>query len=193
VPDEVISEQRMPLDSARLLVTRTLARRISVGWFTGEDWHIPAWDDMLRREAGNLRLPPLVTPTLHALPEAPHKIQCMIGDLALEAELHALSGELPPGVSGYFTHRDYLECFPQGVEKAGGLVRLGGALGVAPEEMVAIGDGENDLGMLRAVGLAIAMDNALPAVKAAAQWTTTSNEEAGVAVAIAALRHAGRL
>src|SRR5688572_24427075 len=80
-PDEVLSEQRLPLDAARLLVQRTLARNISVGWFAGEVWHIPAWDDMLRREAGNLRLPPLVTPDLHTLLEAPHKIQCMIGDL----------------------------------------------------------------------------------------------------------------
>jgi len=59
--------------------------------------------------------------------------------------------------------------------------------------MVAIGDGENDLALLRLVGLGIAMGNASPAVQAAADWVTDTNNRDGVALAIERLRATGWL
>lgn len=55
------------------------------------------------------------------------------------------------------------------------------ALGVAPEETVAFGDGTNDLSMIRAAGLGVAMGNADFAVKAAADTVCDDNEHDGVA------------
>ena len=49
---------------------------------------------------------------------------------------------------------------------------------------MAIGDAENDLSMLEAAGLAIAMGNAVPQVVAVSDFKTTSNDEHGVAVAL---------
>ncbi len=56
---------------------------------------------------------------------------------------------------------------------------------VRPEEVVAFGDDVNDVPMLEAAGLSFAMGNALPEVKAAADEVTGSNEEDGVATALA--------
>ena len=53
--------------------------------------------------------------------------------------------------------------------------------GIAPEEVVAIGDDENDVSMLRAAGLGVAMGNATYAVKSAAHVVTASNDDDGVA------------
>ena len=55
------------------------------------------------------------------------------------------------------------------------------AFRVAPEEVVAIGDDENDISMIQAAGLGIAMGNAPYAVKSAAHLVAPSNDEDGVA------------
>ena len=49
------------------------------------------------------------------------------------------------------------------------------------EEIAAFGDDENDIDMLKACGLGVAVSNALPDVVEAADQTTLSNEEDGVA------------
>ena len=63
-------------------------------------------------------------------------------------------------------------------------LRLQGRINVAREEVIAIGDGYNDLSMIRFAGLGIAMGNAQEPVKKAADYITLSNEEDGVAEAI---------
>ena len=53
--------------------------------------------------------------------------------------------------------------------------------------MVAIGDNNNDLDMLQYAGLGVAVENAVPAAKAAADRLTASNDDDGVAKLIAEL------
>lgn len=77
-----------------------------------------------------------------------------------------------------------LELNAKGVDKGRGLLALAGLLGLAPCQVMACGDSDNDTAMLRAVGLGVAMGNALPEVKAAAAWVAPGNEESGVARAI---------
>jgi Cof subfamily protein (haloacid dehalogenase superfamily) len=57
-------------------------------------------------------------------------------------------------------------------------------LGVAPEEIAAIGDDDNDVEMIREAGLGIAMGNAVEAARAAADVVVRSNAEGGVVGAI---------
>ena len=56
--------------------------------------------------------------------------------------------------------------------------------GIPMEQVMACGDSENDIEMLRAAGLGIAMANSTPEALAAADAVTLSNEEHGVAAAI---------
>lgn len=71
-----------------------------------------------------------------------------------------------------------------GVNKGEGILKLGEFLGIAREEIMACGDGMNDLEMVREAGLGVAMENAVQPVKDAADYITVSNEEDGVAKAI---------
>ncbi len=60
--------------------------------------------------------------------------------------------------------------------------------GLKREEVIAFGDGENDIGMLRFAGIGVAMGNGEPEVKEAADYVTSDIDEDGIAKA---LRHFG--
>lgn len=67
----------------------------------------------------------------------------------------------------------------------GNMIRwFAGNLGVELEDIIAFGDGHNDIQMLSMAGLGVAMENALEEVKAAADYITGTNEAEGVADAI---------
>ena len=68
--------------------------------------------------------------------------------------------------------------------KGAGLLALCAHLGIDPAQAMAIGDGRNDLAMIQAAGLGVAMANADAPVLAAADHVTGSNDESGVAQAI---------
>jgi 5-amino-6-(5-phospho-D-ribitylamino)uracil phosphatase len=68
---------------------------------------------------------------------------------------------------------------------------LSRSLGIPPEATAAVGDSENDIAMIAAAGIGIAMGNAIGRVKEAAAWITGTNEDAGVALVIDRLLAAG--
>ena len=74
-----------------------------------------------------------------------------------------------------------LEINAAGVNKGKAMIELGKLLGIPREEIMAFGDGNNDLKMLKEVGTGVAMENAIPSVKEAADYVTLSNDEEGVA------------
>ena len=78
----------------------------------------------------------------------------------------------------------FLECVPLGIDKAASLKRLFCQMGISLDEVIACGDGNNDLSMIQAAGMGVAMANSSPDVLAAANFITLSNEEDGVAYAI---------
>lgn len=77
-----------------------------------------------------------------------------------------------------------LEILPTGANKASALQALAQSLDIAPADIMAVGDADNDLEMIAFAGLGIAMGNANDKVKAIAQGVTASHQENGVAQAI---------
>lgn len=75
----------------------------------------------------------------------------------------------------------FLEYMPQNVDKANSLSHLLEHLGLIKEELIACGDGFNDLSMIQYAGLGVAMDNAQDIVKENADIVTKSNDDDGVA------------
>ena len=78
----------------------------------------------------------------------------------------------------------FLELVPQGIDKARSLAVLLEEIGLSKDEMIACGDGFNDLSMIQYAGLGVAMANAQEVVKKAADYITLSNEEDGVAAVV---------
>ena len=79
---------------------------------------------------------------------------------------------------------DLFEALAPGGAKGCTLRRLTERLGFTPEEVMAIGDNNNDLDMLRYAGTAVAMANATPEARAAAHFVTSANTADGVAHAL---------
>jgi Cof subfamily protein (haloacid dehalogenase superfamily) len=80
-----------------------------------------------------------------------------------------------PRYTGYIC-----EIAPFGVSKWTGVTRLAAEWGIEPAEICAAGDDVNDIPMIAAAGLGIAMDNALPEVKLAADRIAPSHDEDGL-------------
>lgn len=83
--------------------------------------------------------------------------------------------------SVYRSEPYFLEILPRGIDKAQSLERLLGESGLTKDQMIACGDGYNDLSMIRYAGLGVAMDNAVLPVRKAAGYITLSNNEDGIA------------
>jgi hydroxymethylpyrimidine pyrophosphatase-like HAD family hydrolase len=77
-----------------------------------------------------------------------------------------------------------IELQAAGVDKAAGLLALAELLGIAPEATIAVGDADNDLAMVRAAGIGVAMGNANERVHAAANVSVADNDHGGCAEAI---------
>lgn len=73
------------------------------------------------------------------------------------------------------------------ISKARGLAILAQILGIKREEIIAVGDNINDMGMLEYAGLGVAMGNAPDIVKQKADVVTASNNEDGIAVLLEGL------
>ena len=89
-----------------------------------------------------------------------------------------------PGITFTGHVKGHTEIVAKGVDKGAALLRLCARLGVTAAETAAIGDSENDLTMLRAAGLSVAMGNAPEAIRAAACFTTADCDHDGVPEAV---------
>lgn len=89
-----------------------------------------------------------------------------------------------PGVIVVSSLGSNWEINAEGTDKGSAMLKLGELLGIRKEEIMACGDGMNDIAMLKVVGLGVAMANADPEVREAADYITASNDEDGVAKAI---------
>ncbi len=79
---------------------------------------------------------------------------------------------------------DNFEVMPENVNKGKALLRIGEMLDIHAEEMIAIGDSDNDASMLRVSGMPVAMGNADDELKNLAKYVTSDCDHDGVARAI---------
>ena len=88
------------------------------------------------------------------------------------------------GCNIFYSEPYFMEITPQGIEKASSLDLLLQSIGLEQKQLMACGDGFNDIPMLQYAGLSVAMENAQPETKEWADYIAPSNDEDGVAVAI---------
>lgn len=115
-----------------------------------------------------------------------HEIYQLTPFFSPEDEL-TIAPQMPQSEFGRWYH-SFVDITAKGNTKQNGIDEFIKHFGFKLEETMAFGDGGNDIGMLRHAGVGIAMGNAKDDVKAAADYVTTSVDEAGI---FKALKHYG--
>ena len=109
----------------------------------------------------------------------------------LDAAIQKISPELFDKYEIFKSRELLLEWSPKNVHKATGLAKLIEHLGIDRSQVMACGDEANDLSMIEWAGLGVAMQNAVPEVKAVANVVTPmTNDEEAVAWAGVAMQNA---
>ncbi len=183
---ETVYENVLPNEVVPVLYECARTHRLSILTYDGAEIITEnPQDPYVQKEASLNKM--AVRKTNHFLTDITLPVaKCLIvGDadklIPLEAEL---SLRLQGHINVFRSEPYFLELVPQGIDKALSLAVLLKKTGVAREEVIAMGDGYNDLSMIQFAGLGIAMGNAQEPVKKAANYITLSNEEDGVAEAI---------
>ena len=117
------------------------------------------------------------------LPREPMKI-LVIGSRSDLLKLKDRIAQLPISINAVFSEDTFLEILPRGSSKGSALEFVAHYLGIPLSEIVAVGDNLNDLEMICAAGLGVAMGNAPAELKAHAGYVTATNDEEGLAEVI---------
>jgi Cof subfamily protein (haloacid dehalogenase superfamily) len=112
-----------------------------------------------------------------------YKVLAYYGDSGNVQDLRERLAEIP-GASVTISWKKSFDITADKVSKATAIDRYARERGIAPSEVLCLGDNYNDLDMLQYAGLGVAMENAVDELKAAADYVTTSNNDDGAAKAI---------
>lgn len=99
----------------------------------------------------------------------------------LQENYQSMMAPFKDSLNCVFTGPFYFEFTAKGIDKAKALDTVLRPLGYNSQDVIAFGDGHNDMTMLDYAGIGVAMGNAVPEVKAMANHTTASNDEDGIA------------
>ena len=112
------------------------------------------------------------------------KVIVMNPDLGVRQDVYKAVTAAFDAINCTYSSGIYMEVNHAGVDKGTAILDLGRKLGVSADEIIAIGDNANDLGMLTKVGMPVSVANGIDEVKQVAKFVTPHDFESGVADAI---------
>lgn len=150
-----------------------------------DKWFTDRGDDAFTTETGKMFKPDTICPIEQMCTQPITKLM-LLGEPRIILRLEdTLAEQFSDQVTVLKTDKDLLQIMHPQVSKATALAKVAKWYGVPMEQVMAIGDAPNDVGMLQAAGVSIAMDNAHPLVKDVADWVAPSNNDHGVHAALA--------
>jgi Cof subfamily protein (haloacid dehalogenase superfamily) len=183
---DLIEQHLIPPAAARRAVDFLQAKGVDVWLFSGSAWLVRNPEGAyVDHEVRTIHTPPTVVERFDDHLGTAAKIVGVSADFdRLAACEPALKAALGDAASVSRSQRYYLDVTPPGVDKGTFVDALSRRLGIPPDEIVTIGDMENDVAMFRRSGVSIAMGNASPEVQRLASAVTLSNDEDGFAAAV---------
>ncbi len=161
----------------------------NAGWMSRSMWErVADFVDLphARKLVRETRRPvPDLKAMLRARGRSVQKLQLIVKDLDLRERLLRELPERFPHLSVTSSWENNVEINDADAHKGRALQSLAERLGLRPDQTMAFGDGLNDVTMLRAAGLGVAMGNACPEALAAANTVTADCDHDGVAAGIA--------
>jgi Cof subfamily protein (haloacid dehalogenase superfamily) len=183
-PTRVMLDRRHSLPVAKTILATALALNVEPNVFTVDTWRARRMTTEIMLECQITECRPVITSDLLEDGQEPSKILLITAENESSQALHVIADSVQSFSNATFSKPNYLEIVPIGVNKAEALKQLAAILGLDLSQFAAIGDGLNDIEMLREAGLGIAMGNAPDAVKSVADWVTGTNDQDGVALAV---------
>jgi Cof subfamily protein (haloacid dehalogenase superfamily) len=181
--DQVLFEQTLTPSLATEMIARVREAALHVSLYSAESWFIEQDDLWAEQEANIVGFTPTLVGDLMRHTKHVHKFLVMGKAEKIAVFREALvSSNL--NVDAVRSKPIYCEVNPHDVHKASAINVVAQHLGLTRLDVIAFGDGENDLTMIREAGVGVAMGNAIPAVQEVAKLVTTSNDEDGIAVAL---------
>lgn len=188
---EVLGRHPMGLDLVHEIVTLAAEHGVIPMLCDGDDLVVDRPDDPqvdIEAEGNGLHL--RAVPDLGAVTGddvTVDKVLCYARPAVLRPFAEVFVARFGEATEHSFSAPFYFEATTRGVDKGSALTDLAAARGLDPRDSVAFGDNGNDLPLLRAAGLGVAMGNAIPAVLEAADHVTASHDDEGIAVVLAEL------
>jgi Cof subfamily protein (haloacid dehalogenase superfamily) len=176
----------LPPALARRAIEFLDARGADVWVFTAEEWRVRAADGpYVGREELTVRFAPRVVDDLASDLQRLGKVVGVSEDFELLQRLESEARAAFQGEASVARSQPYYLDFTHPLANKGVAFRaLSKVLGIAAERIAVVGDGMNDVAMFEQAGMSIAMGNAFPEVRRAAQFVTASNAQDGFAHAV---------
>lgn len=182
---EVVSRHFIPEAAARGIWAAADGVEADRWVFADNRWYVSAdRGEHARRERLSAFQEPVVMPDQRPLLDRADKITFVSDDEPILNSLYERIERWTDQATIAFSQTYYLDVTAQEANKGAGLEALAAAIGVDLADTVVIGDQANDLPMIERAGLAIAVGNAPPHVRAAAYHVVAANTADGVADAI---------
>ncbi len=181
IKDEVIEEYSVPMWAAQELFDRAKEREIHIQTYADTHVITIAEDEAIKYYTRFIHMPYVVGNNLEKeLSYAPYKVLTI--DLDNREKLERFREEienskLAEEITCAFSNNMYLEFYNKNAGKGNALVNLCKALNVLEKNAVAAGDEENDISMIEAAGVGVAMANANPCLKDHADFITKNDND----------------
>jgi Cof subfamily protein (haloacid dehalogenase superfamily) len=190
--NEVLSSTEVGFNEVKKIVDLSQGTEIHISIYNNDDWFVPAMDYWANREANNTKVTPVVqqlddTLGLYGrLNKGAHKVMCMGPAEQIAALYASLIEQLNDNLHVYKSKDTYLEIASKRISKKSAIATLleHKYTNLNWEHIIAFGDNYNDIEMLEAVGMGVAVGNAKEEVLAIANDVTATHKEHGVAYAV---------
>ena len=140
------------------------------------------WSELYEKRTG---VPATAVGDLHELDgQEPTKMQILNTPEKIDLLLTECKAEFGERLYVTRTQVEYIEFMNPQVSKGRALQALADQLGISNNLIVAFGDGYNDESMMEIAGFRVAMGNSVDEIKAIADYTTDTNQNDGVALAV---------
>lgn len=174
------------------IINKCASTSIHLSLFHADEWYVPSMDYWAKREENNTKVSPEIKPSLEVLSawkeegKGAHKIMCMGDADEIDTLYKALEANFSNEIMLYRSKETYIEISHKNISKKTAIEVLlqHEYTNVSMDKVIAFGDNYNDIEMLKAVGMGIAVGNANVEVLQIADAVTDTNKNDGVAKAI---------
>lgn len=185
----IIHSTEIHNDVLESIINKSINTSIHISLYHADEWFVPSLDFWANREINNTKVLPEVKSNLEVLQnwkkdnKGAHKIMCMGDEQEIDVLYKSLEAEHCNEIMLYRSKSTYIEISHRAISKKTAIETLinHSYPNIAMNDVIAFGDNYNDIEMLKAVGLGVAVENANTEVLKIAKRVTDTNKNDGVA------------